>query len=203
MMKMTEKSLVEFTQLLASETAVPGGGGGAALTGAVCAALGHMVGALTVGKKKYECYREELESMMKRAQELRCELLACIERDAEAFAPLARAYGIPKDDPGRDEIMEQCLRAAAEPPLTIMRLCAEMIRLQKDFAAKGSVIVVSDAATGAAIGRGALFGAAMNVRINTRAMKDRAYADGLDAEVSLLLEEYGSMAEEVFFSVFG
>ena len=200
---LTELNLQEFTLALASSAAVPGGGGASALAGAVCAALGHMVGALTVGKKKYECYRADLERLMQEAEELRVGLLACIRQDAEAFEPLSKAYGIPKDNPERETMMEQCLRNAMQPPLQIMRLCADMIRLQKEFAEKGSVLVISDAATGAAIGRGALYGAAMNVKINTKAMKDRAYADSIDREVDRLMKEYGAMADEIFFSVFG
>ncbi len=41
----------DFIEVLASKAAVPGGGGAAALTGAIGIALGNMVGSLTVGKE--------------------------------------------------------------------------------------------------------------------------------------------------------
>ena len=41
-MKISEKTCVEFVNLLASKSAVPGGGGAAALVGAIGMALGSM-----------------------------------------------------------------------------------------------------------------------------------------------------------------
>ena len=95
-MELLESSLVNFTEQLASPAAVPGGGGASALVGALGIALGDMVGELTVGKKKYADVEEEIRALMVRAQDLRVRLLACIAKDAEAFEPLSKAYGIPK-----------------------------------------------------------------------------------------------------------
>ena len=103
---MLNRSVTEFTEVLASRSAVPGGGGASALVGAIGIALGNMVGELTVGKKKYADVEEDVKALMDRAQDLRVRLLACVNKDAEAFEPLSRAYGIPKEDPARDEIME-------------------------------------------------------------------------------------------------
>ncbi len=140
---------------------------------------------------------------MLRAQELREALLLCVEKDAQAFEPLSKAYGLPKEDPGRDAIMEKCLKDAAAVPMEILRLSCEAVKLQRDFAAKGSRLMISDAATGAAICRAAIQGAAMNVRVNTKLMKDREYAAKLDGETEELLQTYTKMADEVFASVYG
>ena len=193
----------DFTEELASSRPVPGGGGASARAGALGIALGHMVGALTVGKKKYADVEEERRALMSRAQDLRLRLLACVEKDAEAFEPLSRAYGIPKEDPGREEVMERCLRAAAEPPAEMAELCCEAIDLLELFARKGSRLMTSDAATGAALCRGALQGAAMNVRVNTRLMKDRVYAAELDARMDDRLRDYGRKAETLFADIYG
>ena len=200
---MDEKRVNEFTELLASRAAVPGGGGGSALAGAIGIALGHMVGELTVGKKKYAAVEEEMQALMREAETLRAELLSCIQEDAEAFEPLSRAYGIDRNDPSRGEIMERCLRDAAAAPAHILRLCCRSIELMRAFADKGSTLAVSDAATGAMICHGALYGAAVNVKVNTSAMKDRAYASRLDREVDSALETYGRMAEEIYHDVYG
>lgn len=194
-------SAAAFTSLLASKSAVPGGGGASALAGAIGAALGDMVGELTVGKKKYADVEEEIRGCMAEAQRLRLRLLACVEKDAAAFEPLSRAYGIPKDDPDRERIMESCLRDAAAVPMEIFDLCCEAIELQKVFAGKGSRLMISDAATGAALCRGALYGAAINVRVNTKLMKDRACAASLDAHINEKLEQYGRLADQVYESV--
>lgn len=200
---MLNKSVAEFTEALASKAAVPGGGGASALVGAIGIALGDMVGELTVGKKKYADVEEDVKALMARAQELRVKLLACVNKDAEAFAPLSRAYGIPKDDPTRDEVMERCLRDAAAAPLEILDLCCEAIELQKEFAAKGSVLAVSDAATGVVFCLSAMYGAAVNVKVNTKSMKDRACAEKINAHVDAQMEKYRPIAEQVYKDVYG
>lgn len=201
-MKLTEGSVRAFTEALASKSSVPGGGGACALAGSIGIALGDMVGEFTVGKKTYADVEEDVRALMERAQDLRSRLLACVERDAEAFEPLSKAYGMSKDDPERDAVMERCLKDAAAVPMEIMRLSCEAVELLRDFAAKGSRIMISDAATGAAMCRAAIAGAAMNVRVNTKLMKDRTYADMLDREVAERYTDYTKLADEVFASVY-
>lgn len=200
---LTEESLRAFTEALASGAPVPGGGGASALCGALGAALGGMVGSLTAGKPKYAAAEPALRALMAEAAALREELLSLVDADAEAFAPLAAAYGLPKDAPGRAEELERCLRGAAQVPMRVVCLACRAIELQREFAEKGGALVISDAGTGAALCRAALEGAAMNVRVNTRLMSDRVYAGKLDAETAAMLDKYRPMAEEVWQSVMG
>ena len=53
MEKLAGLSCTEYIEKLASRDSVPGGGSASALAGAIGAALGNMVGELTVGKAKY------------------------------------------------------------------------------------------------------------------------------------------------------
>ena len=202
-MELMDMTVREFTEVLASKAAVPGGGGASALVGALGIALGGMVGALTVGKKKYAAVEDDVKALMAKAETLRTELLSCIDRDAEAFEPLSRAYAIPKDDPQRDFVMEECLRTAASVPLEIMEKSCHAIDLLAEFAEKGSVLAVSDAGTGAVFCWSALYGAALNVKVNTAAMKDRTYAKSIDDRVDALMEKYWKIAERVYEDVYG
>ena len=186
-MSMNDLSVRAFTDELAAKVSVPGGGGASALVGALASALGSMVGNFTLGKKKYADVEPEIIRLMDKAAELQNKLLACIDKDAEGFEPLSRAYGLPKDAPGRDETLEKCLRDAAAVPFEIAELAAEVIAVQEEFAKKGSKLMVSDAGCGAAFARAALEGAVLNVRVNTKLMKDREYAANLDARVDELL----------------
>ena len=199
---MLDQSVTQFAELLASKSAVPGGGGASALVGALGIALGSMVGELTVGKKKYAAVEEDVRALMAKAQDLRLRLLEGVNRDAAAFEPLSRAYGIPKDDPARDEIMEQCLRDAAAAPMEILQLCCQAIELHRGFADLGSVLAVSDAATGVVFCWSAMYGAAVNVKVNTKSMKDRAYAEALNARVDELVAQYWPIAEQVYEDVY-
>ena len=197
-MKLADKTVTVFSQELASPAAVPGGGGASALAGAIGIALGDMVGELTVGKKKYADVEEEVRQLMVRAQNLREKFLTLIDGDAEAFAPLAKAYGIPKDDPNRDEIMENALKVACGVPMDIMRACGEALDIIAEFAAKGSKLAISDAGCGAILCKAAMQAASLNVFINTKSMKDRACAQELEDEANALLAKYTVMGDDIF-----
>lgn len=202
-MHLTELTTPAFLEALASKAAVPGGGGATALVAAAGAALDGMVGELTLGKAKYAAVQEDIARLTADAAELRRELIELIEADAEAFEPLSRAYGIPKDDPSRTEVMEAALKAAAEPPMQMLRACARGIAITAEMAEKGSVLAVSDAGCAAVFFWAGLYAAALNVRINTKSMTDRPYAEALNAEVERLMNEYWTVAEATYKNVYG
>lgn len=205
-MDFMEKSCKEFTEVLASKEPVPGGGGASALAGALGMALGNMVGALTVGKKKYADVEEDIKRLMEEAKPLQDELLALIQKDAESFAPLAAAYGMPKETDSekaeKERVLEEALKTACSAPLEIMEKCCRVIDLQKEFAEKGSALAVSDAGVGVIFAKAALQGAALNVFINTSSMKDREYAEAIDCKAEEMLTEYTVAADTVYASVY-
>ena len=124
-MDFANASCTEFVTVLASNAPVPGGGGASALVAAIGTALGNMVGSLTVGKKKYADVEEEIIALKAKCDSLQKELLDQIAADAKGFEPLAKAYGIPKDDPNRDQILEEATIVACQVPMKIMELCCE------------------------------------------------------------------------------
>ncbi len=200
-MPLYEDSLDLFTQKLASNAPYPGGGGAAAACGALAAALCSMVGNLTVGKKKYADVDEEARKLTTRAQELREELLRLIDADAECFEPLARAYGIPKDDPKRQDVMERALIGACTAPLQTMRTIGNVVELLDKMARIGSRMAISDVAAGAAVAKAGMQSACLNIYINTNSMKDRETCLSIEAEADRLLNVYGAMADSVYATV--
>ena len=97
--------------------------------------------------------------------------------------------------------MEAALRDAAATPFEIMKRCAEAIDVIEGFAAKGSKLAISDAGVGVTFCKAALIGASLNVFINTKAMKDRAYAEKLNADADRLLAKYEAKADVIFAGV--
>ena len=197
----------EFVEVLASKAPVPGGGGASALVGAVGTALGNMVGSLTVGKKKYADVEEEMWELKGKADVLQKELLTLIERDAEVFEPLSKAYGMPRateeEKAEKARVMEIVLKDACSVPMEIMEKCCEALDLIVEFATKGSALAISDAGVGAAFCKAALQGASLNVYINTKSMANREYAEELNQKADAMLAKYTKLADEVFESVLG
>ena len=200
-MDMTMESCRKFVEVLASDAPAPGGGGAAALVGAIGTALGNMVGSLTVGKKKYAEVEAEIIELKGKCDALQTELLNQVEMDEINFLPLAKAYGIPKDDPNRDKIMEEATIIACSTPMKIMELCCEAIEYIAVFAAKGSRLAVSDAGCGAVICKAALQAASLNVFINTKSLKNRDTAEELNRQANLMLNKYCQLADEIFDEV--
>ncbi len=196
-MRNRDKTLARFGDELASSSPAPGGGGAAALGGALAAALGGMVVSLTIGKKKYAANESALRELGARAEKLRKELLDMIDADAEAFAPLARAYSLPKDAPDRDAILEEALVRAAAAPMKIAELCCEVIEILEGCASLGSLLVLSDAASGAALAEGALRAAAINVKVNTALMHSRSHAAALNARMEEMEKEFAARAAAI------
>lgn len=200
-MSFAEMSARSFSEVLASSEPVPGGGGASALIGALGAALASMVANLTTGKKKYAEFEPDIQRILKKAAELREALLPLIEEDAKCFGPLSKAYGLPKDDPDRDAVMEDALRLACTAPLAIMKTAAEVIDLHAELAVKGSTLMISDVGVGVLCCKTALMGASLSIFINVRLMKDRAYADALKDETDALLEKYCPLSDKVYAQV--
>ncbi len=200
-MDYTTKSCREFVAVLASDAPAPGGGGASALAAALGTALGNMVGSLTVGKKKYADVEDEIKSLMARCDSLQQQLLDQVPADAEGFLSLAKAYGIPKDDPNRAAVLEEATVTACAVPMHIMELCCESLDVISVMAEKGSRLAVSDAGCAAALVKSALQAASLNVFINTKTLKNRELAEEMNAKCLGMLQKYGEMADQIFESV--
>jgi formiminotetrahydrofolate cyclodeaminase len=198
---MQERTLDGFLTELSSGSPTPGGGGASAVCGAVAAALGSMVGNLTSGKKKYAEYQEEIEVAITKCAALVKEFEALGQKDEEVFEPLAKAYSIPKDQEGRDEILEKVLKEASTAPYEVIEKAYETALVLARLAVIGSRLAISDVGVAAAACETAAKGAAMNVYINTKSMKDRAFAEELNGKTDDLVEQTTEICDKIYKQV--
>lgn len=195
--RLTERTCAEFAAVLAAKEAVPGGGGAAALVGALGVALGSMVGNFTTGKKRFADVEDDIQRMLADGEAIRERLIELVEEDAAAFLPLSRAYAIPRDDPRRAQVLEEATKGACAAPVEMMRQIASAIELLEEMGQKGSKMLLSDVGCGALLCRAALEAASMNVFVNTKTLSDRAFAEATEAECDDLLKAYVPRAEAV------
>lgn len=202
---MLEQKTTDFLEVLSSAAPVPGGGGASAAVGAFSSALGMMVANLTIGKKKYADVEEEIIEVKEQLQNLQKELVDLTDKDAEAFEPLSKVYGLPKDTPEQKEekerVMEKALYEASIVPLQIMKTVAKVMELLETLGEKGSKIAISDVGVAVLFARAALEGASLNIYINTRLMKDREQAERLNKESDDMIEEARRMQEKIYAGV--
>ncbi len=194
--------MADWVDALASKAPTPGGGGASALGGALAAALGQMVANLTVGKKRYADVEEEMQESLAALAALQADFLKLADRDAEVFAPLAAAYGLPtgtdEEKAEKTRVLEENLLAASLVPLKMMEKAVAALHILEGVEAKGSRMAVSDAGVAAQFARTALTGAVMNVYINTKSMKDRERAEELNARSEALVDEGVRLADGIY-----
>lgn len=206
-MLMLEKKATEFLEDLSSAAPFPGGGGAAALTGALAASLGLMVANLTVGKKKYAAVEAEMQNAIQVLISLRDELVRLTDEDAVGFEPLAKAYRLPKDTPEqklhKEVVMEKALCDACVVPIKIMEKTLEVMNYLILLGEKGSVMAVSDAGGAVVLAQAALEGAALNIFINTKSMKNRELAEELNRRAEKMISEGDKKKDALYGEVLG
>ena len=173
--------------------------------GALGSALDSMVGNITLGNKKYVDVEAEVAARLEELAEVRAELLDLVEGDARAFAPLAAAFRLPRgteeEQAARTATIQAALIDAIEVPIHIMKACAHVIELSDYMAHHGSHMAISDVATGVSFAKGALKGAALNVFVNAKMLKDRAQAKHYTDEAECLIIEWGKRADDIYVYV--
>jgi methenyltetrahydrofolate cyclohydrolase len=198
----TQNTLEEFLDALASRSPTPGGGSAAALIGAMGAGLISMVCNVTLGKKGMEEVASEMRAVCTESEALRLRLTAMIAEDIAAFDALMSAYRLPKGNDAekaqRGVAIQNSLIGATNTPLRCARACADVIKLSRRAAQLGYSGVISDAGVGVLAAQTALRGAALNVEINAPLLEDRAFAAEASNELKGLLELCGRESEAVF-----
>ena len=192
----------DFINELASKAPTPGGGGASAYCGALATALASMVGNLTVGKKTYAAVEDEVKEALAQLEEQRNKFVELIDKDAQAFEPLSRAYRLPRatseELAHKNKVMQQALVGATEVPLDIMEICAQVITTSKFLAHNGSRLALSDVGVAVLFAKAALKGASLNVYANASSMANEAQARSYIQQADCLIEEYGALADELY-----
>jgi glutamate formiminotransferase/formiminotetrahydrofolate cyclodeaminase len=195
------RSTLPFVEALASGSPTPGGGGAAALNGALGAALGSMVANLTIGRKKYADVEAEATTLLATTEAGRVALFNAIERDATAFDGYMAAMKLPKESDeqkaARASAMHDELLKAARVPMEIAELAASVLPAVERLADIGNKNAISDCAVGAACLRTAIQGACLNVEINLSMMKDCAEKTQLTDAKNRVLADALSRADAI------
>ncbi|WP_241420658.1 cyclodeaminase/cyclohydrolase family protein [Candidatus Contubernalis alkaliaceticus] len=200
MTKMVDRTCVDFLDVLSSKAPVPGGGGAAALGGAIGMALSNMVGNLTVGKKKYADVEDEVKELLAQGYKVLEELIVLVDKDAEVFEPLSKAYGLPTETDEQKKFkadtMEECSKLACTVPMDIMRKSYEGIKIHERMGQIGSKLAISDVGCGVVFLKAALVSGMQNVLINVNSIKDEEYVKNTSEEMKRLLEDGNRVADE-------
>jgi formiminotetrahydrofolate cyclodeaminase len=202
---LVDLTIKEFLEKTASNTPVPGGGCGAALSAAVAAGLVEMVANLTIGKKGFEEVEIEMRKVAQEAAELKEELAGNIDKDSEAFNQVMAAFRLPQNTEeekiSRSEAIQSSLKQAALVPLGVALDAFKVIELAGIAVEKGNKNAVTDAAVGAIMARTAVLGALLNVKINLSTIKDSDFVSQVSKQIRPLKEGIKTKEAEILSRV--
>lgn len=204
MAKLYELTAEEFLTQLASDAPVPGGGGGAAMAGALAAALSSMVANLTIGKEKFAVQEAECKALLRQAEALRQEFLQLAEADAQVFAAFMDCCRLPKataeEKAARAAAMRGAARQAAGVPLQIALQSARVLQLADRLALIGNPGLITDAACSALLARAALRCAVYNVLINLKLTQDEAFNEDALAQLAAAQKQAAELERKVLIA---
>lgn len=202
---LVDKSCWEFMSLLSTKAPVPGGGGAAAMGGALGVGLANMVVSLTVGKPKYAQYEEELQSLLAKGLIIQDELMRLVEKDAVVFAPLAMAYKLPSTTEAEREAKAEELalaaRDAALVPMEIAEKTFAAMEITKRISEIGTRLAISDAGCAMHFLKAALWSARYNVLINLPLVNDERFSKMTNDKLNYWFEEANKLFSETIENV--
>jgi glutamate formiminotransferase / formiminotetrahydrofolate cyclodeaminase len=164
-----------FVEQLAAPTATPGGGSAAAAAGAMAAGLAQMVAAMSRGKKAYLQYESELSAAIGRLAQLREELKAAVDADAESYDAVMKAYKQAREATDGEAIIEAALKQATSVPMGVAERAREVQELAGKLGPITNPNMKSDLTTASALARASIEGALANVEINVESIKDERF----------------------------
>lgn len=189
--RLVDLTVAGFSDRVASQRPLPGGGSVAALAGALAAALAAMVAQLTAGRPRYAKHETQMIAIHNSAEALRARLLALVDADEQAYQQVMAAYQMPKATPSqlarRTGAVQTALRGAAEIPLETAALCLEALELGGTTAAHGNRNAASDAIVGVLLAHAGLQGAAISARTNLALIHDAHFREKTAQRVSEIL----------------
>lgn len=196
-----KKTLEEFSQMLASGSPTPGGGGASAYVCSLGAALGCMVCALSAGKKSCAEFEDDIKTAGGTLEAIRKHCLRMVDEDSRAFAPLQKCWTMPKDDPERGTKLDAALRVACQVPTDVMYAACDALTALASLAEKGAGSAISDVGVAVELCRAALLGSQHTIEINASLIPDEVFAMTLRRENQLVREQFLPVADAALAKV--
>jgi len=197
---LTSMRIDDFTDLLSTDAPAPGGGSVASLAGGLSSALSAMVAALTFDKKGYKSFKQEMDEISVKAQQLKEEFIRDVDRDTEAFNKIMAAMKMPKksdaEKTARNLAITEATKEATLVPFGVLKRSGEASIIARKIAENGNRNSVSDAGVAALCAQTAAEGAYLNVIINLTGIDDKEFYNKIKDEAKKIKEEVVAVCRE-------
>jgi formiminotetrahydrofolate cyclodeaminase len=174
-MDIRKMTLEELCYKVKEKTPVPGGGAVGAITAALAGSLNSMVANLTLGKKKYENFEGVMQEVLENMELAIERTLRLANEDVAAFDKVMGAFKLPKEDPERDNKIQEALKDAIRTPFELVECARDILKYSEIVAKWGNQNAISDAFSAAELARAACKIGEYNVMINLKSLTDEDY----------------------------
>ena len=202
---LSELTIKEFLEKIASGTPTPGGGSVAALSTALAASLTEMVANLTIGKKGYDNVEDEMRAVAQSTLRLRNKLVSAIENDSDAYNEVMTALKLPGNTEAekhhREEMIQSGLKQATLVPMAVAEDAIWVMELAGKMVAKGNKNAITDGAVAVMMAKTAVLSALYNVRINLMTIKDKVFIDEISKQAKELEENALQREKELLSNI--
>jgi formiminotetrahydrofolate cyclodeaminase len=199
--KLDQLSVRDFVKELSSGNPTPGGGSVAALCGALGAALSSMVANLTVEREKYKQTWKSMEEVRETAEDLSERFLGLMQEDSDTYHKVMAAFELPRETEEqkalRQAAIEEAMKKAAAVPLETLRASEKLIRAARDAVRGGNPNAITDAAAAVQLANTTAVVASYNVQINISRIKDQAFVERCEKEVTEILKRQEVLISDV------
>jgi glutamate formiminotransferase/formiminotetrahydrofolate cyclodeaminase len=191
----------DFIDEVSRDSAAPGGGSVAALSGALGAALGTMVANLSISKSGFEKEQNKLSNIAQKGQNIKDKLTQAIDEDTSAFDQVIKAMRMPKDTEDEKETrnieMQKGYQIATLVPLNTVENCKEALEICHDISKIMDDSMASDVGSGAWMANAGAISAAYNVRINIKSIDDKKFCDKTNKKLKKLLDKCDVLLKKI------
>ena len=203
--RLVDMSLIEYMNITASESPVPGGGSASAYIGSLGAALGTMVANLSANKKGWESRWKEFSDWAEKGKIIQNELLQLVDDDTRAYRGIMEAHSLPAstdvDKSLRHTAMQEATKKAMLVPFRLMETAFKAFDVLEQMIEKGNPNSLSDAGVGALAVMACIRGAFLNVSINSSSCDDKEFVSSVLSKGEEMEKASISTAEKLIAAV--
>jgi formiminotetrahydrofolate cyclodeaminase len=135
-------------------------------------------------KKAFVQYEPQLSQALGRLAQLREELKAGIDADAESYNQVMAAYKLAKTSSDGEATIEAAMKVATSVPMETAQKAREVGDIIASLQPITSPNMASDLTVASALASAAIVGALANVEINLGSLKDADFANQIRSKVA-------------------
>lgn len=183
------KAAEKFNEALSSSDPTPGGGAAAAMAAAMGCSLAMMALQTTCKRKMTpQEVKDRLAPSLRKLGALKVQLNHYIQEDGKAYSAYIVAKQLPKENPDREQALQEALLYAARVPADTATTSVTCLREVEQIAPDIAPIILSDIACARHLLKSAIQCCIENIKANLVFIQNKEWTEKLSHEIEVFLK---------------